>query len=183
MRCRPVVAILMVIIGMTLAMSLPAQQRPMDQVQIFALLAGQVPSRGVAMQVRERGIDFEPADEYLHEVRLAGGEEELISALQQAKVTKPTIIDPGAQARQVEVRQHVARGAEFLQQCRYADAEVEYRSALHLDPESADLHAGLSRALNGQKETEEALREAREALEFNPRSDLGHYSLGNALRA
>ena len=37
------------------------------------------------MLVQERGIDFEPTDDYLQEVRLAGGEDERISALKSAK--------------------------------------------------------------------------------------------------
>ncbi len=44
----------------------------MNQVQVFALLVGQVPSHRVTMLVQERGIDFEPTDDYLQEVRLAG---------------------------------------------------------------------------------------------------------------
>ena len=94
-------------------------KKPLNQVQVFALLVGQVPSHRVTMLVQERGIDFEPTDDYLQEVRLAGGEDELISALKSAKVTKPATVDPAAQARQAEVRQHVARGAEFFQGKRY----------------------------------------------------------------
>ncbi|MBZ5672579.1 MAG: tetratricopeptide repeat protein [Acidobacteriia bacterium] len=156
-------------------------KKPLNQVQVFALLVGQVPSHRVTMLVEERGIDFEPTDDYLQEVRLAGGEDELISALQSAKVTKPVTVDPAAQARQAEVQQHVARGAEFFQKSRYADAETEYRAAVQLDPQDSDLHVGLSRALNRQKKPDEALAEAREALRLNPNNDLAHVGLGAAL--
>jgi hypothetical protein len=47
-------------------------KKPLNQVQVFALLAGQVPSHRVAMLVNERGIDFEPQQDYLDEVRLGG---------------------------------------------------------------------------------------------------------------
>jgi hypothetical protein len=60
-------------------------KKPMNQVQVFALLAGGVPSHRVTMLVQERGIDFEPTDDYLQEVRLAGGEDELIGALKGTK--------------------------------------------------------------------------------------------------
>ncbi len=43
-------------------------KKPINQVQVFALLAGQVPSHRVTMLVQERGIDFEPTDDYLQEV-------------------------------------------------------------------------------------------------------------------
>src|SRR5271157_4794777 len=116
-------------------------KKPLNQVQVFALLAGGVPSHRVTMLVQERGIDFEPTDDYLQEVRLAGGEDELISALKSAKVTKPVTVDPAAQARQAEVRQHAARGAELKQKGQYAEAEQEYRAALQLDSQNADIYA------------------------------------------
>ncbi len=96
--------------GSTTAGPPASAKKPINQVQVFALLVGQVPSHRVTMLVQERGIDFEPTDDYLQEVRLAGGEDELISALKSAKVTRPVTIDPAAQARQTEVRQHAARG-------------------------------------------------------------------------
>src|SRR5208283_1251478 len=56
-------------------------KKPLNQEQVFALLVGGVMSHRVTMLVEERGIDFEPAHGYLQQVRLAGGEDELISAL------------------------------------------------------------------------------------------------------
>src|SRR5208337_4546580 len=44
-------------------------KKPLNQVQVFALLVGQVPSHRVTMLVQERGIDFDPTDDYLQEVR------------------------------------------------------------------------------------------------------------------
>jgi hypothetical protein len=43
-------------------------KKPLNQVQVFALLVGQVPSHRVTMLVQERGIDFEPTDDYLFEL-------------------------------------------------------------------------------------------------------------------
>ena len=51
-------------------------KKPLNQVQVFALLAGRVPRHHVSMLVQERGIDFEPTDDYLQEIRLARGEDE-----------------------------------------------------------------------------------------------------------
>jgi hypothetical protein len=88
------------------AAKLPAPanaKKPLIQVQVFALLTGGVPTHRVTMLVEERGIDFEPQQDYLDEVRLAGGDDELISALKSAKVTKPTTVEPAAQARQADV--------------------------------------------------------------------------------
>jgi hypothetical protein len=48
----------------------PASARkPLNQVQVFALLVGQVPSHRVSMLVEERGIDIDGKDDYLQDVR------------------------------------------------------------------------------------------------------------------
>jgi tetratricopeptide (TPR) repeat protein len=127
-------------------------KKPLNQVQVFALLAGGVPSHRVTMLVQERGIDFEPTDDYLQEVRLAGGEDELISALKSAKVTKPVTVDPAAQARQAQVRRHVTQMAELERKGHYTEAEQECRLALSLDPQNADLQKDLTYIL-GQHTT------------------------------
>jgi len=156
-------------------------KKPINRVQVFALLAGQVPGHRVTMLVQERGIDFEPTDDYLQEVRLAGGEGELISALKSAKVTKPATVDPAAEARQAEVRQHVARGAELKQKGQYAEAEQEYRAALLFDPHNPDVYDSLAYVLFSQKKWDDAASAAREAIRLNPNSDTAHVQLGLAL--
>jgi len=156
-------------------------KKPLNQVQVFALLVGQVPSHRVTMLVQERGIDFEPTDDYLQEVRLAGGEGELISALKSAKVTKPATVDPAAQARQLEVRQHVARGAELAKKGHYAEAEQAYRAALLLDSQNAEVYVSLAYVLSQQEKWDDAVSAGREALRLNPNDYLAHLILGDAL--
>jgi tetratricopeptide (TPR) repeat protein len=158
-------------------------KKALNQVQIFALLVGQVqvPSHRVTMLVQERGIDFEPTDDYLQEVRLAGGEDELISALKSAKVTKPVTVDPMAQARQAEVRQHLARAGESYRAKRYADAEAELRAAVRLAPEDAELHDALGAVLGENGDWEGEIFEEREALRQNPNLAEAHVNLGRAL--
>jgi hypothetical protein len=82
-----------------------ARKKPLNQVQVFALLAGQVPSHRVAMLVQERGIDFEPTGGYLREVSLAGGEDGLISGLKGPKVTAPGHPEPPREPGQTEIWQ------------------------------------------------------------------------------
>ena len=169
-------------VSVTTATSEPASaKKPLNQVQVFALLVGQVPSHRVSMLVQERGIDFEPTEDYLQEVRLAGGEDELISALKSAKVTKPSTVDPAVEARKAQVQQHVARGAELKHQKRYADAEQEYRAALLVDSQNADLYVSLSYVLALQEKWDDTAAAAREALRFDPKNDLAHANLGLAL--
>lgn len=160
----------------------PNVKKPLNQIQVFALLAGQVPSRRVAMLVKERGIDFEPGDEYLQGVRLAGGDDELLSALKSAKVTKPATVDPGAQARQDKVRQHVARGAELQHKGQFAEAEQEFRAALLLDPQNADIYVSLALVLSGQQKHDDSEAAAREALRLNPDNEQAHFILRMELK-
>lgn len=65
-------------------------QKPLTKAQILELLRGYVPGGRVATLVEERGVDFEPADDYFREVRAAGGEEVLIEALRKARRVKPS---------------------------------------------------------------------------------------------
>src|SRR5271157_4558389 len=138
-------------------------KKPLNQVQVFALLAGGVTSPRVAMLVKERGIDFEPQQDYLDDVRLGGGGDDLITALKSAKVTKPGSIDPALQARQVAVLQHVARGAELFRKRHYAEAEQELRAALLLDSQNADLYLSLGIVLSQQGKWDDSAAAARQA--------------------
>jgi tetratricopeptide (TPR) repeat protein len=114
----------------------PQVMMPLQQIQILALLGGEVTSHRVTLLVNERGIDFKPRHRFLHEVRLGGGDDELITALEHATVRKPP--------RQAEIGKHVARGTAFCQKGMYAQAEQEYRAALRLDPQNADIYVGLA---------------------------------------
>lgn len=82
MRRNAITAVLLLVI--TAAVSMAAQQPPLSRAQILALLAGEVPSSRVAMLVQERGIDFASNDTFLDQVRKGGGEDDLVAALQTA---------------------------------------------------------------------------------------------------
>jgi Flp pilus assembly protein TadD len=156
-------------------------KKPLNQVQIIVLLGGQVPSHRVAMLVLQRGTDFDVTDEYLREARLAGAEDELISALKTAKVAKPAAVDPTSTDRQVEARQHASRGAQLLYSKRFAEAESEYRAALRLDPQDGNLHSVLGLVLLDENNADGAIAEYREALRLEPNNDLAHSGLGASL--
>ncbi len=63
--------------------------KPLNQIQIIALLAGGVPILRVAMLVKDRGIDFTVSDDYLQDILRVGGDAGLVAALKNASVTKP----------------------------------------------------------------------------------------------
>lgn len=192
-----------------------ATPAPLTKAQVLALLAGDVPSSRVAMLVQEHGIGFTSNDTFLDQVRKAGGEDDLVQALQSARMANsagagtalattagnnaplspPSSAPPAAvtnvhppastlndEAKQDQLVEHAARGAELLQHRQFAGAEAEYRAAIKLDPQESDLHMALSRALNSQHKTEEGMREAQLAIRLNPESDMAHFSLANSLR-
>jgi tetratricopeptide (TPR) repeat protein len=131
--------------------------------------------------VKEHGIDFEPTDDYLQQVRLAGGDDDLIAALKSAKVTKPANVDAALQARRAEIRQRIVRAREFSMKGHYAEAEQEYRAALRVDSQNDDLYVGLAFLLIEQMKPDDAASAAREALRLNPNNDMAHANLGAAL--
>jgi hypothetical protein len=64
----------------------PVNPRALDKAAIISLLVGAVPASRVAEIAKERGIKFTPTTDDLNEIRAAGGNEELIQAIQQAAV-------------------------------------------------------------------------------------------------
>jgi Flp pilus assembly protein TadD len=156
--------------------------KPLNQVQIIALLAGGVPIPRVAMLINDRGIDFNVSDDYLQDVLRSGGDQLVITALKNASVTKPAVpVDPEAAARQSDVRQHIARGAQLAKRADYALAEQEYRAALQLDPQYADLYVSLAYVLIPQQKWDDTESAARTALRLDPKNDMAHNNLGVAL--
>lgn len=159
----------------------PAAKKPLTQTQILALLTGSVPSHRVSMLVADRGIDFEPKDDFLGEVSRGGGDTELLRALRAAKVTKGKVMDTATAAQQVEVRKHLARAAELIHQDKVEEAEQEYRSALVLSPHNPDILVPLSGDLENQEKWDDAIGVAREALQVDPNNDMAHVNLGIGL--
>jgi tetratricopeptide (TPR) repeat protein len=157
------------------------ERMPLNQVQIFAQLAAEYPSQRVTTLVKDRGLDFTAKDDYLQQVRLAGGNDELIAALKSAKVMASATVDPAAQARQDDIRQHLAHGAELKLKGQYAEAEQEFHAALTLGPPNADVYLGLASVLGRQQKWDDEATAAREGLRLTPNNEMAHILLGVAL--
>ena len=156
-------------------------KKPLSQVQVLALLGGQVASHRVAMLVRERGIDFELKEDFLSDVSRSGGDQELLLALRSARVIKPTNVDPAAAALEAEVRQHVSRSIEFQQKGRFAESEREIRAALQLWPQNAVLLYDLGSVFQWEEKWDESITTLHEALRADPDNESAHAALGSAL--
>lgn len=90
-------------------------------------------------------------------------------------------MNPAPPPQPAEIRQHTQKASEFLRNRQYADAESEYRAALQLDPQNADLHVSLGMTLGLEGNWEGQAAEDREALRLNPSNDRAHQNLGWAL--
>src|SRR5262249_37408816 len=64
---------------------------------------------------------------------------------------------------------------------RLDEAIAEYREAIRLNPNFAEAHINLGRALRYKGLLDEAIAEYREAIQINPNSAGAHIGLGNAL--
>jgi tetratricopeptide (TPR) repeat protein len=158
----------------------PRPHKPLTQEEILELTRNYVPSQRLADLVHQFGINFTPSDDFLQEIRTAGGEDVLITALREAKAKQPANA-AAPDASYAEVKQHLARASELKKGKQYAQAEREYRAALKLDPDRADVHFSLGYVLLEQKQWAGAAAENREALRLRPEMAAAHNNLGIAL--
>jgi tetratricopeptide (TPR) repeat protein len=159
----------------------PEGKRPLTQLQVLALLGGEVSSHRVAMLIRDRGIDFEPTDDYLLQVRLAGGDEELIGTL---KKTKRTAHLQRCTQMPLDARGVDANGGSSAALAKYHEAEVECRAAeAEVNGiELAAVHEQLGQVLAGQKRWDGAIAEYRESMNLEGEEDSDcHLGIGEAL--
>jgi Flp pilus assembly protein TadD len=158
--------------------------KPLNEVQILALLAGGVPTERVGILVNARGIDFDVKDDFLQQVRQAGGNDALVASLNNAKVIKPVenaSIDPELENRHADERRHMAAGSELARNGKFDLAEVEYRAALKSDPQNPDLMASLMYVLVSQQKWDETVTLGREAVKSDSKNEFAYNNLGVAL--
>ena len=174
-------ALILFLAATGLAQTPKKEPKPLDRVQVLALLAGSVSSQRVAMLVEQRGIDFEPTEDYLNILQGAGAEEMLLKALRKAKGTLTPAVDPATAAKQAQIQQHLARGLEVRERGLYPEAEQEFRAAIKLEPANPDLRQDLGIALVFTNDLDGAIAEFRTAIRLQPDNADAHSNLGKAL--
>src|SRR5579862_3308855 len=151
------------VVGITQALGGQESPKPLNRYQLLELLVNGVPSERVAALVKERSIDFEPPDEFLEVVQVAGANEALVNILSNAKVVTPA----GAN--------HNAATDEAL------TAEQNLHDNLSEDPKNAGLHFALAWVLLNQKnKSNEAIAELQQAQTLKPSIEGTHILLGVA---
>ncbi|HXW15761.1 MAG TPA: energy transducer TonB [Terriglobia bacterium] len=80
-------------------------ERALNRAQVMALIKAGIPSSRVAILASERGIDFEPSDDYLQQLRTAGAGQDALDALKTADRVKPPLAHPPQPDSQKGTRQ------------------------------------------------------------------------------
>jgi len=72
------------------------------------------------------------------------------------------------QSEQARLAQHQERGDAYLAEQKWAEAELEFKNALKIDPNSAAAHYGLSKAYLATKDVRRAYWELEETVRLDP---------------
>jgi tetratricopeptide (TPR) repeat protein len=72
------------------------------------------------------------------------------------------------QSDEAKIAEHIARGDEYAEQKKQAEAIIEYKSALQLDPNHAGAHYGLAKAYLRNNLPREGYWELRETVRLDP---------------
>ena len=72
------------------------------------------------------------------------------------------------QSDQAKIAEHMARGDEYAEQKKQAEAIIEYKSVLQLDPNHAAAHYALAKAYLRNNLAREGYWELRESVRLDP---------------
>ncbi len=77
-------------------------------------------------------------------------------------------IGAGCQSDEAKLDQHLERGASYLEGEQYAEAIIEFKNVLQIDPNSGAAHWGLARAFLKTKQARDGFWELRETARLDP---------------
>jgi Flp pilus assembly protein TadD len=158
--------------------------RPLHQEQLLKLIQQYVPSARLADLVRQRGIDFEPTQQFLAILRKAGAEPLLLDTLREARVIRPNVArEPSGRALAGPQGGSAAQAGSPPPPARYSDVPLAgpetVRPADESDASRTHLVAG--QKLLAQNRLDEAVAEIRQAVLLQPDSAETHRALSAAL--
>jgi tetratricopeptide (TPR) repeat protein len=67
-----------------------------------------------------------------------------------------------------KLQEHLDRGKAYTEESRFREAIIEYKSALQIDPNDADVHYALAHAYLGARKAREGFWELRETVRLDP---------------
>ena len=144
------------------------------------LVKGSVNSAHIADLVRQRGIDFDPTEEYFQSLRNAGAEQVLIDAFASARTIKPPAPAPSPAE---QAKQHL-RGANYLMGMGDTDGAITlYRESIQENPNSSEAHRLLGIAYGKKKDWPRDAAEQRAAMQLDPGDAAAKTELDFSLRS
>jgi len=172
--------------GIVLGQTAPAKPAPMGRVEVLGRLMATsmevTKSERVEMLVRQRGLSFDPTDDYLQALKAARASEPLLKALRQAGQNHGSPAQAATTAdTRPEALAHLERGVELWDQNKYNKAAKELRAALKIEPDNVFLHLAQSTVLLFSHDKKEAIEEAYKAIKLQPDCPDAHAEVARLL--
>lgn len=187
-----------------------AAPRALRASQVMALEAGGALGANLAFDIAKRGLNFHPDGDFLALMKRAGAESGVIAALKAAKVSEDGAANPDREllhklaeaAVFMKNRQYADAGARLSEaldtrfarletgfvmaellgrQKDFEKAGAVYAQILERDPDFPEVHDKASYVLYRIDKNNEAIAEAKAALEFNPTDAEAHKNEALAL--
>src|SRR5262249_4352642 len=118
--------------------------------------------REQGIEAARKALELEPGfgTDAFHRGMKAHAEGDHAAALHGLEMVSATEVD--------DILFHYRLGDDLYRRGMYMDAAAEYKKALELNPNYADIHNHLGIALSADKEYEQAVSAFKKALETNP---------------
>ncbi len=89
---------------------------------------------------------------------------------------------PACQGQESRLAEHESRGEEYAKQGKYAEAVIEFKNVLQLDPNRASAHYGLAKAYLAQNDLSRGYWELRETARLDPSNTEARLQYGQLAR-
>jgi len=86
---RACLLVILVAASLGLAQAPPASQKPLTKDQVLGLVRNQLGDEGGAKLIEQRGIDFEPTEDFIKSLQAASASEVFVQALRAARRVAP----------------------------------------------------------------------------------------------
>jgi tetratricopeptide (TPR) repeat protein len=186
--------------------------QPLSKTELMALVAGDSQPENITHEIRVNGLNFTPDDDYKVLLKAAGANSKVMAALPDAKVfasAKPNTGDAmllkhlshaGSLYKSGQLEKAAAElssafsgnkgkseigfvmGIILAYEQRWQEAGEIYYEILERDPNFPQVHTRLSFVNYNIGNSDEALRQARAAIECNPEDPSAHLNAGLSLR-
>lgn len=139
--------------------------KPVGESELMALVAGNALSENIVHEIQVRGLVFHPDDIYKAQLKNAGADAALLSALDKAKVAQGTHHEMGQ--ADLDLVAHLANAGMLIRSKKFDAATTELTAALQA---GAEVEAGfvMGEALRQQEQFDFAVRVYQRVLGQDP---------------